>query len=135
MSFRQKCCFFDLPSVITIVPGGVSFDKYLPGFLGDLFSMYGALVGLAFTDWVARLPGGIVGLRDELYEFSGMPPFRLVELPGKDPMSSLWDVPGRMSLDLQRCTLCLGPDADRMEKLARDAGIGRFQVFDSRYIL
>jgi hypothetical protein len=134
MPFLGRCCFFDVSSVVKIVPGGVRFSNMLPGHLGDLFATHGSLVGLAFSRWVERLPEGADGLRKVLYGEAGMPPLRIVSLDEDDPMASLWETRMRMSLDLSRCAFYLGVDDSRMERVARDAGIGNLRTFDMQLI-
>lgn len=136
MSFFRSLCFFDVAAAVGVRGGSLLYHCYLPGYLRDLHSLHGRLVGLAFPDWLDGISGGPETLHESLEWVVGEKGPCLYPLHAEDPLESLWAFRRRFDLDFQRCSIYLGPgSAGRMEALATEVGIGNLRVMDTRYCL
>lgn len=127
-----KACFLDIPSVVSVNRDRLPmYSQKLPGYIRDLVSTRGPVVGIVPHDWnpdtqeevLALLLPVLVGRMNE-------GKFRFLRVPDSDVVHPLQMLKRAMSLKWRRCSCFFGQNSLWMESLAKDLGFGYRQLID-----
>lgn len=125
----DRICFFDVSSVINFTKDMLPiYNPFLPGYVRDLVSTRGRVVGLVFSNWIGNTKEILALIQPMLCDKMRPDRFQLLVLKEDNPIESLWDLKRSTGVHFSRCSMYFRDD--RFERLAKSAGIRKLHLLD-----